>query len=289
MRGAGLGMPFRALALVAVCAACPGATQGMAPVTEWQLRQEAESCRVFRAFGGTDLGFFQLRSFGPGSAYELTVANAAVPKQPAAARIVEVHWNGKPAEKTQVGLLGTVSSIPSLTMLAADREVTTFGFFVEERGTLISDLDPTSNAIEVRPLGSAAVALQMGSLAEPLRQLAECETGLMEKWGWGRDYSQRVPIQPKPIDPQNFFYNAIQYPAVQNLTRVSSLLQLRLKIDAAGKVAQCVVQSSPGSSVFGSLNCDRMRKAGRFVAARDARGQPVASYQQISVTFARFD
>ena len=91
----------------------------------------------------------------------------------------------------------------------------------------------------------------MGSLEEPLRRLAECEAGLMDKWGWGRDYYQRVATAPEMRDPQLWFFKAIIYPAVQNLTRVSSFLQLRLKVDAGGRVAECVVQSSPGSSQFG--------------------------------------
>jgi len=90
-------------------------------------------------------------------------------------------------------------------------------------------------------------------------------------------------------DPQLWFYKAIVYPAVQNLNRVSSILQLRLKVDAGGRVAECVVQSSPGSSLFGSKNCTGIRRFARFDPALDSQGQPVESYLQMSITFARFD
>jgi hypothetical protein len=143
--------------------------------------------------------------------------------------------------------------------------------------------------MQLRVVGNAPRDLRMGQLVEPLRQLRECEARLMEKWGWGQDYNQRVATGPEMRDPQSWFYKAIVYPAVQNLNRVSSLLQLRLKVDARGRVAECVVQSSPGSSLFGSKNCTGIRRFARFNPALDAQGQSVESYMQMSITFARFD
>ena len=84
--------------------------------------------------------------------------------------------------------------------------------------------------------GRAPLELRMGPLVEPLRRLTECETGLMEKWGWGTDYAQRVATAPATIDPQNWFYAAITYPATARLTHLSSILQVRMKVDARGRV-----------------------------------------------------
>jgi|GEM_PF-828065 len=107
---------------------------------------------------------------------------------------------------------------------------------------------------------SAPVEFQTGSLEEPMRWLKECETGLMEKWGWGSAYSERVATAAATLDPQSWFYTAITYPAVARLTHLSGILQLRLKVDTKGRVSECVVQSSLGSSEFGSTNCRRMRR-----------------------------
>ena len=85
------------------------------------------------------------------------------------------------------------------------------------------------------------------------------------------------------------FYKVIDYPPVESFKRVSSILELRLKIDADGKVAECVVQSSPGSPVFGSKNCDSFRRIARFKPALDTQGQPTDGYLQLSITFSRYE
>ena len=176
-------------------------------------------------------------------------------------------------------------------MLTRHRPTSTWAFFYNEQAVVASTLDPAAETMKLRVVGDTPKELQMGSLQEPLRRLMDCEANLIVKWGWGRDwdYSQRFATHPEPRDPQQWFFKAIVYPAVQNLARVSSFLQLRLKVDAKGKVAECVVQSSPGSSLFGSKNCERISNLGRFKPALDSQGQAIEGYLQMSITFARYD
>lgn len=273
---------------VASFAAFPEAAQAQTS-DGWQYAEGPESCRAYRSFGEGENGvLLQLRTFGPGSAVEATIASSQVPREPRSVRMVELGWDGKGFENNQVGVLGSVDGVPSVTMLVAHRSVAAFGFYYEN-GVMVSRLDPAAETMQLRVVGNAPRELQMGPLEEPLRQLLECEAGLMERWGWGRGYSQRVATAPEMRDPQLWFYKAIVYPAVQNLNRVSSILQLRLKVDARGRVAECVVQSSPGSSLFGSKNCTGIRRLARFNPALDSQGQAVESYLQMSITFARFD
>lgn len=279
-------LPLAAVAVVS-SAAAPAAAQDAAG---WQYAESAESCRAYRSFSAGEAStVLQLRSFGPGSAVEATVAGPQVPREPNAVRMVELGWDGGGFEEHQVGILGTLGGTPSVSLLTAHRPVSAFAFYFSEMAVAVSRLDPTAQSMQLRVVGNAPRELQIGSLEEPLRWLADCEAGLMEKWGWGRDYYQRVVTAPGMRDPQRWFYKAIVYPAVPNLNRVSSFLQLRLKVDAAGRVAECVVQSSPGSSQFGEKNCTGLRRQARFNPALDAQGRPVESYVQMSITFARYD
>lgn len=276
------------LGAVAAASFAPGAAQAQSS-GDWQYSEGPEICRAYRSFGeGEDRILFQLRTFGPGSAVEATVAGSQVPREPHSVRMVELGWDGQGFERNQLGLIGTVDGMPSVSMLTSHRSVAAFVFY-DEGAVAVSRLDPAAETMQLRVVGNQPRELRMGSLEEPLRHLMECEARLMDKWGWGRDYSQRIVTPPEMRNPQSWFYKAIVYPAVQDLTRVSSILELRLKVDAEGKVAECVVQSSPGSSLFGSKNCAGMRRLGLFNPARDSQGQPVESYMQISITFARFD
>jgi hypothetical protein len=278
------------LSLGAVAVASLAATPAQAQSSgDWQYAEGPELCLAFRTFdAGANSIRLQLRSFGPGSAVETTIASAQVPNEPNSVRMVELGWDGKGFERNQLGVLGSIGGVPSVTLLTAHRPVASFLFY-DDGAAAVSSLNPAAESMQLRVVGNAPRELAMGSLEEPLEHLRECEANLMEKWGWGRDYAQRVATPPQMRDPQLWFYAAIVYPAVQNLTRVSSILELRLKVDAEGKVAECVVQSSPGSSLFGSRNCTQLRKLGRFTPALDSQGHPVESYFQMSITFARFD
>jgi hypothetical protein len=268
-------------------AGAPAAAQSQ-PSREWRYHEDAEGCRADRAFGTGSPELVQLRTFGPGSAVEVTVVSAQIPSEPSTVRPVALGWDGKPPERSQLGLLGAAGRTPTITVLATNRPVAAF-LYLDQSTVLTSRLDPAAQTMQLRVEGTAPVELQVGSLEEPLRRLTECEARLMEKWGWGPDYSGRVASAPEFIDPQLMFYKVIDYPPVESFRRVSSILELRLKIDAEGKVADCVVQSSPGSPVFGSKNCDSFRRFARFKPALDAQGRPIDGYLQLSITFARFD
>jgi len=283
-----LGLPFATAAAMTMTATAASAQRQ--PTGDWQYGGNAESCWAYREYGAGDTrGLLQLRSYGPGSTVEVTVAGPNVPKEPNSVRMVELGWDGKGFEDHQLGLLGSAGPIPSVSMLTAHRPTAAFVFFYSDTAVAVSPLDPAAQTMQLRVVGGEPNSLEMGPLQDPINRLEECEGGLMEKWGWGRDYAQRVATPPQMLDPQSWFFKAIVYPAVQDLKRVSSFLQLRLKVDANGRVAECVVQSSPGSSLFGSKNCAGIRKMGRFKPALDPQGQPVDSYMQRSITFSRTD
>jgi hypothetical protein len=259
------------------------------PSGDWQYTESNETCRAFREFGsGANRTVLQLRSYGPGSAIELTVANAALPQEPWSVREVEWGWDGRNNERSQIGLVGATSGMPSVTLLTQTRYGFVFAYGDQYYG-LGSPLNLSAETLQLRVVGDAPLALRMGPLEEPVRHMMDCELRLMERWGWGPDYAARVARPPELIETQQMFYKIIIYPATQHLTRVSSLLELRLKLDDEGKVTDCFVQSSPGSGLFGSKNCENFRKRGRFKPAEDAEGRPIPSQVQLSITFAMFD
>lgn len=268
----------------------PAAAQAVQASGDWQYRMEAESCRAYRSFGsGDDRILLQLRSFGPGSAVEAMVISNQLPKEPSSVRSVELSWDGKGWERHQIGLLGSVSGLPTITVQLSHRPIWAhLEGFIEDTMYLVSQLDPSVETMQLRIPAGAPITLQTGSLQGPVAHLAQCETSLMEKWGWGSDHLQRILSAPEMRNAKSF-YGAIIYPSAQVINRVGSITQLRLKVDASGKVADCVVQSSPGSSLFGSESCKRIKRLVRYNPARNLQGEAVDSFVQLSITFARYD
>lgn len=283
-----------ALALGAILVGAVGSSsafgQGLPPSGEWEYREEAESCRAYRAFGvGPERVLLQLRSFGPGSAIEAMVVSSALPNEPFSARLVELSWDDGEWDMFRSGMLGSVSGLPTVTIQLAHRPVSAlFEGFTDKTVYFVSSLEPAAETMRLRVVGAAPIDLQTGPLEQPLARLMECEKVLTAKWGWGRNYQEGIASAPDMRDKDSF-YSVIVYPAAQLLNRVGGILQLRLKIDADGKVAECTVQSSPGSSLFGSESCKAIRRKVRYTPARDHQGRAVESLAQISITFARYD
>ncbi len=278
-------------ALEILVASASVAAQPVDPAGEWQYREDAESCRAYREFGtGEDRISLQLRTFGPGSTVEARVASSELPSEPGSVRYVEVMHGGEQLDHEQVGLLGTVNGVPSVTLLLGHRRVSTFFKGLTDRTIYFaSSLDASSEVMQLRVVDTGTITLRTGPMQEPLKRLAQCESGLMEKWGWGSSYLANIQSEPDLRNKDSFSDIIMLYPAAPLLNRVGSILQLRLKVGPDGRVKDCVVQSSPFSKLFGSESCKRIRRAARYTPALNLQGDAVESFAQISVTFARYD
>ncbi len=281
----------QALAVVAGTAGASAAAQPAEPVSaEWQVHQDPESCRATRVFGtGAERVVLGLRSYGPGSAIGLTVASAALPKDPFTAREVLLSWDQDQQDTRLVGMLGTAGALPTLTVQLASRPVTAAFFKGVNEHTVayVSGLDPHAQTLRLQIPGAAPILVRTESMQVPLAQLMQCETALLDRWGFGKDYAERIASGPELLDHDELEH-LLYYPTAALLSHVGGLLQLRLKVGEDGAVADCTAQDSPGSA-FGAETCRALRRNARFTPARDRGGQAVESFAQLSVTFARFD
>lgn len=291
MRFPGIARALTLVGAVAVSiAGTSAAAQPVEPATaDWQLHQDAESCRTVRTFGtGEDRMVLWLRSFGPGSAIGLTVASAGLPKDPFTAHEALLSWDDDQQDTRLVGMLGTAGTLPTLTVQLASRPVAAFfKGWNEHTVAYVSPVDLYAQTLRLQIAGAAPIQLRIESLQVPLAQLAQCETALMDKWGFGKDYAERIASGPELVDRDNLEH-LLYYPTAALMNHVGGLLQLRLKVNKDGEITGCTAQESPGSS-FGADTCTALRRHARFTPARDRNGQAVEGFAQMSITFARFD
>jgi hypothetical protein len=273
------------IAAVATMVSAPANAQVIEPTGDWLFSQDAGSCRAFRPFG--DGAFLLLRSFGPGSPIEVTVGNPDFPKEPASARLAEIGWDGMELERDQIALLGsTVSGIPTATLVTGNRPVAAFFKGRVDRTTwVLTGIPPAARSLQFRVAGAPMVSLEFGDLETSFKWLTSCEDALLEKWGWGADYMQRIASPPVLLDPRNVS-PTIVYPPTAVVGRVGTILQLRLKVDAKGKVSECVAQSPTVTTRFATDTCKTIRSKIRYSPARNAQGDAVDGFAQMAVTFA---
>lgn len=289
-RRARLGLVLLA-AVVAGGLATPARAQDGEQPAGWQYNEDAESCRASIALGtAADRVQLRLRSFGPGSPIEVRVASAPLPNEPRSAREMRLSWDGEASDVLQVGILGmTEAGTPTITFQFLTRPASAFF-----EGRVVNNMYYTSSpdlyaeTLQLRIPGVAPITIDMGPLHEPITQLEQCEAALLQKWGFGDDYVHRIG-RPPEIVRRNDVDNIIFYPAAQLLSRVGTFVQLRLKVDESGKVADCVVQAPSGSTVFGTESCKALKRSLRMIPAEDRQGRKVESFAQIAIAFARYD
>jgi TonB family protein len=85
---------------------------------------------------------------------------------------------------------------------------------------------------------------------------------------------QSKPVRPAG-DPGSWFHSD-DYPPAARRAHAEGRVSVDLKIDALGRVTDCLVTSSSGSSDLDARTCELARSRGQFAPARDAEGQPIA-------------
>ncbi len=85
-----------------------------------------------------------------------------------------------------------------------------------------------------------------------------------------------VATPAKPAGPPQYWVTNDDFPAAALRSHQEGTVGFTLSIDAAGKVTNCTVESSSGSSVLDETTCSLLSKRASFTPARNAAGQAVA-------------
>ena len=75
------------------------------------------------------------------------------------------------------------------------------------------------------------------------------------------------------------------YPLSARTAREGGTVRFRLEVGVNGRVTNCTILQSSGSSALDSATCRIMRSRARFVPARDAAGNAVADTIENSLTW----
>ena len=80
-------------------------------------------------------------------------------------------------------------------------------------------------------------------------------------------------------------FSADDYPADAQMRDEQGTVRVELKIDNRGRVSQCNVVDSSGSSSLDSATCRILKRRARFTPARDSSGQPVTDTYTQRITW----
>ena len=118
-----------------------------------------------------------------------------------------------------------------------------------------------------------------GRAVETLRQCVDRRLG-----EWGIDVAGRASLRSLP-ELLNMPFSNSDYPASALRNDAQGMAIARINVGVDGRVADCAVVRSSGSSALDGRTCHVLRQDGRFRPAIDNDGQPVAAAVLMMVTW----
>ncbi|MGY4397245.1 hypothetical protein ACVWZA_002439 [Sphingomonas sp. UYAg733] len=245
------------------------------PAGKWALDMDPNGCRLGRLFGS-----------GPGrTAIEIRPV-------PTTGKIGITLALSK-AILLRKGDIATVTILPSgaaqdapvngLNPWVVSGEQPRFDVVVPRR-FLSSSARIESVAVSIG--GKQVAAVTTSGLAEALTALLKCETDLLRSWGIDTQAMAKIATPAEALgDGPHAWFPQSSYPRNSN---AQGRVRIHFQVGATGAISDCVAAMSSGFDSLDKLSCKLLMKNGKFRPAIGLDGQPVASAQILSVTWARW-
>ncbi len=286
------------------CTSAFAAPLRLAPTSDWQLRAYDDKCRMIREFGeGENATTLWIDKGGPGPGVNLTLIGRPV-RSPYGAyvRVGFAPWDavernfitansskGRPV----LGLFGVQPA-----SLLAETGGAAAGTGDEEENVDLTQAAATEFADEatLRKRFAAIEALELsGAVIDPLtleldrflpmsEDLMKCAKELTARLA--KDHVAAGGTRVQPID-QAIWAAKIQenYPRHLAMTAQQGSVGVRLTVNRQGSPTFCEVIANSGPVSFNDTACLQLLRHARFAPARDAAGEPVASFWSTRITY----
>ncbi|MFC0203678.1 energy transducer TonB [Novosphingobium soli] len=255
-------------------------TKVVTATSPWKVDSTGNACHLQRGFGTVeDPLLVQFEQLAPGDTFNFTTAGRS--------------FSGI-TEATKVTLTTGPDGLPISTrvtlgdMQAGNGQKLTTLFFMGT--TLNGHGDGSSSPARVTPereakvtslivsWGGKSVQIGTGPLGKAFAALDGCTEGLVRSWGFDPAQQASLSRWPKPLTDPDTWLPRGSYPSDLAREGEQSLVDVRLMIDPAGAVSDCVVVNGFNEARFAKVTCDKIRERAKFEPALDAAGNPVASY-----------
>ena len=262
----------------------------MAPASPWTVDYAQESCALRRSFtAGPDQAILELRAFGPGNNFEVTVASGTISGSNSSVRTRfepdDAFFAPSDAVFLSAGSLHAVRYTDSLKPAAVKghSESEPLPVWPEpEREAR----ERTVTALTIAGVAPKIMTLQTGPLDQPMVALRTCLDDLLKQWGLDPVVQRSLSRQAEAID-QMAWARRTQGGLPADIIRAggSGRTHLRLIVGADGKPTMCVPLRTTGAPAFGEYACGVALKYACFEPALDAKGQPVGTVFSATVAY----
>jgi outer membrane biosynthesis protein TonB len=131
--------------------------------------------------------------------------------------------------------------------------------------------------VALQPSRNRQVILETGSLGPPMAEMDKCSEDSLKDWGVDPAVEKKVVRPVWSINPNGWLFES-DYPRELINQGAESVIEVRLLVDAAGKVTKCTPLSHYEQTEFNKITCARIAERARFEPAELANGTKVPSY-----------
>ncbi|MBY6015351.1 energy transducer TonB [Qipengyuania gaetbuli] len=261
------------------------------PASNWNLDYSKEACRLGSKFGeGENQVLLVMAKYAPGPNIEIIASGKLLYDK----RVRSLHYSFGEGNEVEVErpLFGDLengervwqwsgSILPPDTQKALeDAEADTTAYrTAEENAATVAD------SFTMKLGSSKKVKLETGRLAAGKKAMDDCLTSLVKSWGYDPEAIATIVQEPEPVGRITQWFNTNDYPTEALRKDLSGAVRFRLDIDETGQITDCTIQSSYSDPAFPETVCKEFTRKGRFTPARNAAGEPVASYWANTVLF----
>jgi hypothetical protein len=131
--------------------------------------------------------------------------------------------------------------------------------------------------VALQPSRKRDVILETGSLGPAMAEMDKCSEDSLKDWGVDPAVEKKIVRPVWSINPSGWLYES-DYPPELIKQGAESVIEVRLLIDAAGRVTKCTPLSHYEQTEFNKITCARIAERARFEPAELADGTKVPSY-----------
>lgn len=273
-----------ALAASGTAAAKDREPEVLALSSKWVARYDTDACNLVAQFGTGDKAVIAtFTRYRPGDDFDLMLIGKQM-RSPESTVDAKVDFGIRADARPSV-MLGNMGERPAIFFKALRLD-----------GWDWKQNQPPPRVTPEQEKGVVGVTVSIGSrtplrllttsgFAKPMAALRTCMDDLIRTWGYDPVEQATLSKPATPLTPLTSWFHSDDYPRVAMRGGHNGMVQFRLDIDPAGKIAGCHVLARTNPDDFADLVCKLIQKRAGFTPALDAAGKPVRSYFVGSMRF----
>lgn len=265
-----------ALAASSAGAQTPAEPLEMTPSSSWVADYAEDSCALIRDFqAGDDKVTLQLRQFGPGDSFDVTIVSKTLARTRQAPRVRfepdERFFDPPVPFSLENGDMRGVVYTDSLRPVALKTWPRPDWPEAERVAR-----ERTITGLSIARTFERDLLLRTGRMDQPMAAMRACLDELLVRWGIDPVQQRALSRQPEPIDLGDWL-RRLGHPDGSRPEGGSASYRIRLVVGADGKPSSCIPDADWSGTAFGERICETAMRLARFEPALDADGAPIAS------------